>query len=341
MACSENDLRHCQNALRHHALTGNDKGMTLSPKDRMKQADLELAQAEAAFKAVQDGRAKLNAIVVQRQQDYDAALQDWSHDKSDKAITRLTTTRAQLNAVRELLQEDTLPYAKAEAELERSRRFVTEVECVRQAVELANDLQRQQDYFTDDFQELQRHVVELLDKLRKTADAWDSMHQRQYEIAREADLTPDQLQRRVEAWGFDAQPLKRVLVRSPLDDNSTLAYRHVYKLPDAVDGSDLAQYAKRLVTQGLLDHYNDKARSQQRQGLSHAQSRPTLSSAEEEALEARELARHQRVMAEQAKRQTTEARAWEQENDARHGAREPVQQLHTITRTQAERGELE
>lgn len=295
--------------------------MTLTPQTRLKNAERELAQAEREFAIAQEGRQRLNEVLEQHQAEHAAALQDWSRDKSEANVSRMTTARSQLNAVRELLQEDVLPYAKAETELERCQEQLTRAKCVIQAIELAEGLQRQQDYFAADAQELQRQIVELLDRMRKTADGWDAMHQRQFQLAQEAGLSPVQLQRKVEAWGFDANPLKRVLVRSPMDGNDTLVFRVTYNWPDAVDGSDLAQYAKRLTQQGILDHYNGKFREAMRPARSSYTPRPTLTAYQEEQAEERELARlaaQQRKAAQQAE---LEADRLEAQQDREYGAK--------------------
>jgi septation ring formation regulator EzrA len=176
--------------------------MNISPEHRWKNADVELANAGIELERAKEGRSKLVALRDKHDAEYSAALQNWSREKTDKALTRMRDARSQLNTVRELLGEDAVPYAKAEAELEHCKAQMTQVEVVRQAIELAGALGRQQEYFSDDVQELQRQFVELMDKLRKTADAWDDLHRHQYKLATEAGLSAEQLQHKVEAWGF-------------------------------------------------------------------------------------------------------------------------------------------
>lgn len=297
--------------------------MTLSPETRRKNADRELANAEFHYKIAQEGRDKLNALVKSRTADYDAALQDWSRDKSDEAMHRLTAARSQLNAVKELLQEDVTPYAKAEAVLERCREQVEEVAAVTEGIGLAKSLARQQEHFMADFKELQQQYVELMSRMHLTAQAWDGLHKQQFDLARRAGLSAAQFQRRIEAWGFDAQPLKRVLIRDPLDDNATLAFRTVAKLPPAVDGSSVAAAGQRAVMDGIVDYYRQKG--DPRPPLGHAPSRPPLTAMQELQAEERELARRAQDAAARVRRAEQDSQLWEAEQDSEYSAREAVE----------------
>ncbi|WP_155299112.1 hypothetical protein [Deinococcus kurensis] len=231
--------------------------MTISPDARWKNADLELANARIELERTKVGRGKLSTLRDKHEAEYNVALQDWSRNKTDEALTRMRDARSRLNTVQELLAEDAVPYARAEAELARCQAQMTQVEVVLQAIELAGALGRQQEYFSDDVRHLQSTIVELMDRLRKTADAWEALHLRQYALAEEAGLSAVQLQRKVEAWGFDPNPLKLVLTPTQIVGN--VPAQRMFKFPNAVDGSDLAQYVKRVVMQGVTNSQTDKA----------------------------------------------------------------------------------
>lgn len=303
--------------------------MTISPEARWKNADVELANAGIELERAKEGRSKLVALRDKHEAEYSAALQDWSRDRTDKALTRMRDARSQLNTVQELLGEDAAPYAKAEAELERCQSQMAQVEVVGQAIELAGALARQQEHFSDDVQELQRQFVELMDKLRKTADAWDHLHRQQYNLAAEAGLSAEQLQRKVEAWGFDANPLKLVLItNNALVGN--MPSQRLFKFPDAADGSDLAQYAKKVIMQGVVSHYNDKQRSnaererREQPGARRSVQAKSFFTAQDELEEGRELQRLALKQQELEAQRQQEAEEWEDEQDRAYGARPHV-----------------
>lgn len=317
--------------------------MTFTLETRRKNADVELANARIELARAQEGRNKLNTLMEKRQAEHEAALQDWTNDRSDKAVNRMVTARAQLNAVRELIAEDAVTYAHAVAELDRCERQMTEIEVVEQAIELAGVLGRQQEHFSDDVRELQRTIVELMDKLRKTADAWDSLHLKQYDLAREAGLSAEQLQRRVEAWGYDSNPLKLVLTTNPLVGR--MPSQREFKFPDAADGSDLAQYAKRVIIQGVAAHYSDKQQSnaerERREQLAPRRSVEPKSyfTAQDELEEEREISRRVRKQQELEAQRQQEAEALEEEQDREYGARPHVaapSMTYTATPTQSD-----
>ena len=284
--------------------------MTPSFDDHLSKARADYDAAQDDFKQAKAGREQLNAMLGKTQGEYNAALQDWSSDKSETALTRLREARVHLQSLKDLLTEDAAEYAKAETEVSYSQDEVMRAEAVVKAVKLAEGLQRHQEYFSKDALALQGHIVELMDKLRKTADGWDSMHASQYELARAAGLSVEQLQRRVESWGYDVNPLKHVLLIDPLAEHTTT--KRCFVFPDAVDGSDLAQYAKQVVMQGVVAHYSDKERQQAQSRLRAEASRrvrPVISDDVDDTAEFRQFRREkaQRQEQEQVNRKRFEA----------------------------------
>ena len=232
-------------------------------------------------------------------------------DKSEASLTRLREARVHLQSLKDLLVEDATDYAKAETEVSYSQGEVMRAEAVVKAVKLGEGLLRYQEYFCKDALSLQGHIVELMDKLRKTADGWDSMHASQYELARAVGLSVEQLQRRVESWGYDINPLKRVLLIDPLAEHTTAKRSFVF--PDAVDGSELAQYAKQIVMQGVFAHYSDKERQQAQNRLRAEASRrvrPVITDEVDDAAEFRQFKKEkaQRQEQEQVNRKQFEAK---------------------------------
>lgn len=297
--------------------------MTFTLEAGRKKADVELANARIELARAQEGRNKLNTLMEKRQAEHEAALQDWTNDRSEKAVNRMVTARAQLNAVRELIAEDAVTYTHAAAELDRCERQSAEIEVMEQVIGLAGALSRQQEYFSDDVRELQSTIVELIDKLRKTADAWDSLHLKQYDLAREAGLSAEQLQRRVESWGYDANPLKLVLTTNALPS------QREFKFPDAADGSDLAQYAKQVIIQGVAAHYNKQRSNAERERREELAPRRGVEvksyfTAQDELEEAREISRRVRKQQELEAQRQREAEALEEEQDWEYGARPHV-----------------
>jgi hypothetical protein len=119
-----------------------------------------------------------------------------------------------------------------------------------------------------------------------------------------------------------------------------------FKFPDAADGSDLAQYAKKVIMQGVVSHYNDKQRSnaererreREQPGARRTVQAKSFFTAQDEFEEERELKRLARKQQELEAQRQQEAEEWEEEQDREYGARPHVAKptvLRTTTVTPA------
>jgi hypothetical protein len=237
-----------------------------------------------------------------------------------------------LQSTRELLAEEIHPLSAAEAYERLMLDAVGHAEATEKAIELSSALARQQEHFREDFKEFQRQMVETLGKLQKTGQAMEAMHKQQFALATQAGLSVEQLQQRVEAEGYDPNPLKWVLYSSSVMGLDSVIQRS-FKFPDAANGSDLAQHVKHALIQGVmqphLERLQAEAAAQQAKlrmtapklvGMAHA----TVASEREEE---RELKRRHKAARMRQAQQEREVEAFENQEAAEFGGRSHADNL--------------
>ncbi|GAA4009363.1 hypothetical protein GCM10022631_22220 [Deinococcus rubellus] len=280
----------------------------------IEEAQQAYEDAKALAIQARAGHEKLIANRDRLEGECTSAQVEWNKAKSDKAMQRMIELRGQLNSTRELLAEEILPLSEAEAYESTMLASFHHAEATQQAVDLAVQLGKQHEYFREDFNTLQRQMIETLGKLHLTAKGMASMHNSQHALAKDVGLTVEQLQRRVEAQGFDANPLKLVLYHNNVMGLDPTIERS-FKFPNAVDGSGMAQYVKETLIAGVMKPHLDQQRSlyeQERQSMRRYQSGQVQhATAESEREEERELKRRTKAADLREAQATREAEAYE------------------------------